>query len=123
MPLFGDFLGIRKMKEFRELRLARLKAGRFFYVTCEKGHRSEMSGVDLCRRLRIMKVEEVHCPECYEWVKVSTITDGPLMNEDQKKKQQEEFLQWEKEKEEERRKQLMADNIENLGLEIGSYWP
>jgi hypothetical protein len=95
MPLFGDFLGIGKMKEFREQRLARLKAGRFYYVTCEQGHRSQMSGIDLCRRLRVQKQEEVLCPECYEWVKVSTITDGPLMNEDQKKKQQEEYLQWE----------------------------
>ncbi len=92
------------------LRIERLKTGRFFDVTCEKGHTMQMSGIDLCRRLEIKFGETLLCPECYEWVKVSSITDGPLMNEEQKNKQQEEYLEWEKEqKEAQRRRQAELD--------------
>jgi hypothetical protein len=97
LPLLGRFA---KIKEQRELRLARLRAGRFYEVTCEKGHKNQMSGIDLCRRLEKKFGEKVLCPECYDWVRVTNITDGPLMNEEQKKKQQEEYLVWEKEQKE-----------------------
>ena len=70
-----------------------------------------MSGIDLCHRLT---VQEVLCPECYEWVKVNSITDGPLMNEAQKKKQQEEYLQWEAAQRE--RLKRASDVSDDVGL-------
>ena len=110
-----DLFGIKRAKQFREQRLARLRAGRFFYVTCERGHKTQMSGIDLCRRLEAdPNGEKVLCPECYEVVKVVTIVDGPLMSEDEKKKQQEEYLQWETARQEQIRKELMAPDDAGL---------
>jgi hypothetical protein len=103
MPIFGRF---QKIEEQRQLRIGRLRAGRFFNVTCEKGHITQMSGIDLCRRLEVKFGEKVLCPECYEWVRVGSITDGPLMSEEQRKKQQEEYLEWEKERKEQIRKRV-----------------
>jgi len=78
MPLFGEMREqIRRMNEFEERRLARQKEDRFFFVTCERGHRSQMSGVELYHHLRFEKDEQLLCPECYAWVKVSTITELP----------------------------------------------
>jgi len=89
------------MKRQKELQIERLKAGRFFNVTCEKGHTMQMSGIDLCRRLDFLG-EKIDCPECYEKAHVSSITEGEPMTEEQKKQQQEEYLRWSKEKERER---------------------
>lgn len=106
---------MKRAKQFREQRLARLRAGRFFYVTCERGHKTQMSGIDLCRRLEAdPNGEKVLCPECYEFVKVVTIVDGPLMSEDEKKKQQEEYLQWETARQEQIRRELMAPDDAGL---------
>lgn len=73
----------------------------FFNVTCEKGHTTQMSGIDLCRRLHFLG-EKLDCPECYEQLKLGGITDGPLMSDEQKKQQQEEYLKWSQEQKRER---------------------
>lgn len=79
-----------------------------------------MSGIDLCRRLELKFGEKVLCPECYEWVEVVSITDGPLMNEEQKRKQQEEYLVWDRELKEAIRKGRHERSLEN-GIWMG--WP
>lgn len=108
MPLFATY---HKIKEQKQVRIERLKAGRFFNVTCERGHTAQMSAMDLSRRLDQVG-EKILCPECYEQVKVGNIADGPLMNEEQKKQQQEEYLQWSKEQERERRRRREALDLE-----------
>jgi hypothetical protein len=115
MPLFGRF---QKIKQQRLLRIERLKAGRFFDVTCERGHTTKMSGIDLCRRLETRFGETVLCPKCYEWVKVRSIIDGPLMNEEERRKQQEDYLVWEQEQKEKlrrRRAELRQAEASALG--------
>ena len=75
-------------------------------ITCEKGHTAQMSGLDLARRINYFKLrgagEMIQCPACYETVKLVSITEGPLMNDDQKKQQEEDYLKWSQEQKRQR---------------------
>lgn len=108
MPLFGTY---HKIQEQKRLRVERLKAGRFFNVTCEKGHTTQMSAIDLARRLNDVG-EKILCPECYEKVRVGAVTEGPLMNDEQKKQQQEDYLKWSEEQAKESRRRREALELE-----------
>lgn len=109
MPLFSS-INAEGLKR-KQLQLERLKAGRFFSVTCEKGHTTQMSGIDLCRRLDV-RMEKVQCPECYEQVRVTSIVDGAPMNDEQKKQQAEDYLKWSQEREQERRRKRHEASME-----------
>jgi hypothetical protein len=109
-----------EVRAARQRRLERLKAGRFYSVTCERGHTTQMSGIDLCRNADTF-CEKVLCPECYERVKITQITDGPLMNEEQKKKQQEEYMVWLKEQEREKKRQEDIFWLQEAASESGIY--
>lgn len=117
MPFFSS-INAEGLKR-KQLQLERLQAGRFFNVTCEKGHTTQMSGIDLCRRLDV-RMEKLDCPECYQQVRLSSIVDGPLMNDEQKKQQADDYLKWSKEREEERKRKHHEASME-AGVWMG--WP
>ena len=85
----------------RQLQIERMKAGRFYMVTCEHQHVTQMSGLDIARRLNFYKLqgagEMIQCPECYELVRLVSIADGPLMNDEQRKQQEEDYVKWSQE--------------------------
>jgi hypothetical protein len=103
MPLI---LTPRKVKTFRRLCLERVKAGRFFNVTCVFGHVLELSGVDLCYRLAGLG-ENIWCTECLKRAQVRSIAEGRLMSEQEKEKQEKDYLEW-------------KDEWERLGWKMGN---
>jgi hypothetical protein len=109
---FGKF---KKIKENRERMLERLRAGRFYQVTCEKGHTPTLSALDLWKRMDNVG-ERMLCPECYESVMITEIKDGTLMTEEQKKKQQEDYLVWSEERKRELRRRQEARGIQEAAL-------
>ena len=82
----------------QQLQLERMKAGRFFMVTCENRHTVQMSGLDIARRLDFYKLrgagEMIKCPECHEHVRLLSIADGPPMSDQQRRQQEEDYLKW-----------------------------
>jgi hypothetical protein len=83
----------KRVKAYRKLRTARVRAGRFFDVTCERGHVFEMTGAALCYRLDGLG-EHMQCPECLAWVKVASIVEGLAMNEEQREQQEKDYEAW-----------------------------
>jgi hypothetical protein len=83
----------KKVREYRRLRVERVKAGRFFDITCEQGHVSEMTGVELCRLLDSLG-EYVLCAPCADWVKVIAVIEGRSMTEEQKEQQAKDYAAW-----------------------------
>jgi len=74
----ADVCGIlspKKVRAYRKLRRERVEMGRYFTVTCERGHVIEMTGFDLCCHLNSIG-EKLQCPECVAWVKVHSIIVG-----------------------------------------------
>jgi hypothetical protein len=96
---------IEKFKDQNELRLQLIRVGRFFDVTCERGHVTRMSGIDLCRRLD-ERGEKVMCPECFQRIilfadkmpKIVSIIDSLPMTDAEREKQHEEYLAWNEER-------------------------
>lgn len=83
----------KRLKAHYNLQVERVRAGRFFDVTCEQGHTLEMTGVDLCRRLDSIG-EYILCPECVGWVKAISIIKGRSMSREQKEQQENEYAAW-----------------------------
>jgi len=108
----------------RQLQLERMKAGRFFMVTCENQHVIQMSGLDIARRLDFYKLqgagEMIQCPQCYELVRLVSIADGPLMNDEQKKQQEEDYLKWSQEQKRLREQRRHEQAVES---ELALGWP
>ena len=88
----------KRVKAYRRLRLERVRAGRFFNVTCQYGHVLEMSGLDLCNWLASLG-DDILCPECSRYVRVVSIADGRSMTEQEKEQQMKGYLKWKEETE------------------------
>jgi hypothetical protein len=108
----------------RQLQLERMKAGRFYMVTCEHQHVTQMSGLDIARRLNFYKLqgagEMIQCPECYELVRLVSIADGPLMNDEQRKQQEEDYVKWSQEQKRLREQREFERSVD-AGIWLG--WP
>jgi hypothetical protein len=108
----------------RQLQLERMKAGMFYLVTCEHQHVVQMSGLDIARRLDFYKLrgagEMIQCPECYALVRLVSIADGPLMDDEQKKHQEEDYLKWSQEQKRLREERRHEQAVES---ELALGWP
>ena len=108
----------------RQLQPERMKAGRFYRVTCEHQHVTQMSGLDIARRLNLYKLqgagEMIQCPECYELVRLVSIADGPLMNDEQRKQQEADYVKWSQEQKRLREQREFERSVD-AGIWLG--WP
>ena len=86
-------LSPKKVRAYQSLRCQRVEMGRYFTVTCERGHVIEMTGFDLCCHLNSVG-ERLQCPECVSWVKVGSIIVGREMNHEARNKQLQDYEDW-----------------------------
>jgi len=82
-----------KVKAYHKLRRERVEMGRYFIITCERGHSVEMTDLELCWHLNSLG-ESMTCPQCGSWVKVSSIVIGREMDYETKNNQLKDYEDW-----------------------------